>query len=48
MSAGYFFGYVSEKAMSDASSGVGIGLLVGFLALSWWLSHRLERALGRD
>ena len=34
--------------MSDASSGVGIGLLVGFLALSWWLSHRLERALERD
>ena len=48
VSAGYFFGYVSEKAMSDASSGVGIGLLVGFLALSWWLSRRLERALERD
>ena len=48
VSAGYAFGYVSEKTMSDASSGVGLGLLVGFLALSWLLSRRLERALERN
>ncbi len=47
VSAGYAFGYVSEKTMSDASSGLGLGLLVAFLGLPWFLSRRLERALER-
>jgi hypothetical protein len=33
--------------MSDASSGVGLVMLVAFLALSWMLSKRLERVLDR-
>jgi len=33
--------------MSDASSCVGLGLLVAFLGLSWFLSRRLKRALER-
>lgn len=45
--AGYAFGQVSEKVMSDASSGVGLVMLVAFLALSWMLSKRLERVLDR-
>lgn len=45
--AGYAFGQVSEKVMTDASSGVGLAMLVAFLGLSWVLSKRLERALDR-
>jgi membrane protein DedA with SNARE-associated domain len=44
ISVGYAFGHVSEKVMSDASSGLGIVMLVIFLGLSWVLSKRLERA----
>jgi membrane protein DedA with SNARE-associated domain len=40
---GYGFGEISEKVMSDASSGVGIVMLVVFLGLSWVLSRKLER-----
>jgi uncharacterized protein (TIGR03382 family) len=31
--------------MNDASSGVGIVMLVVFLGLSWLLSRKLERAV---
>jgi membrane protein DedA with SNARE-associated domain len=48
VSAGYAFGRVSEKVMSDASSGLGFVMLIGFLALSWFLSRKLERALERS
>jgi membrane protein DedA with SNARE-associated domain len=41
--AGYAFGQVSEKLMSDASSTLGIVMLVGFLGLSWFLSKKLEQ-----
>lgn len=44
---GYAFGYVSEKTLSNASSGLGIGLLVAFLGLAWVLSRRLERVIER-
>jgi len=44
---GYAFGQVSEKLMNDASSGVGVAMLVVFLALSWLLTKRLERAAQR-
>lgn len=47
VSAGYAFGQVSEKFMSQASSGLGAVMLVAFLGLSWILSRRLERALER-
>ena len=45
VSAGYAFGQVSEKVMSDASSGLGFVMLCAFLGLSWFLSRRLERVL---
>ncbi|MDB5577950.1 MAG: hypothetical protein JWR80_3126 [Bradyrhizobium sp.] len=41
--AGYAFGQVSEKLMSDASSTLGLVMLVGFLGLSWFLSKKLEQ-----
>jgi len=36
---------VSEKLMSDASSGLGLAMLVIFLGLSWVLSRKLERVI---
>lgn len=47
VSVGYGFGQVSEKFMNDASSGLGLVMLVVFLGLSWFLSNRLERAVER-
>ena len=46
--AGYAFGQVSEKLMSDASSGIGVLMLVVFLGLSWILSRKLERVVERS
>jgi membrane protein DedA with SNARE-associated domain len=46
--AGYAFGQVSEKLMSDASSGLGLVMLIVFLGLSWYLSRKLERAIERS
>lgn len=48
VSAGYAFGQVSEKAMNDASSGLGLVMLAAFLGLSWMLSRKLERAVERN
>ena len=48
VSAGYAFGQVSEKLMSDASSGLGIVMLVVFLGLSWIVSKKLERVVERN
>jgi membrane protein DedA with SNARE-associated domain len=45
VSVGFAFGQVSEKMMTDASSQLGVATLVGFLALSWFLSKRLERIM---
>ncbi len=45
VSIGYGFGQFSEKALNDASSSVGVVMLVAFLALSWVLSRRLERMI---
>ena len=47
VSVGYAFGQVAEKVMSDASSGLGLVMLVAFLGLSWILSKKLERAVER-
>ena len=35
VTAGYSVGHLSEKVMSDASSGLGFILLAAFLGLSW-------------
>ena len=48
VSAGYAFGQVSEKVMNDASSGVGLVMLLAFLGLSWILSKKLERVAERN
>ncbi len=47
VSIGYGFGTVSEKVMNDASSGLGVVMLVAFLGLSWILSKKLERVAER-
>jgi membrane protein DedA with SNARE-associated domain len=46
--AGYAFGQVSEKLMSDASSAIGVVMLLVFLGLSWLLSKKLERVVERS
>ena len=46
--AGYAFGEVSEKLMNDASSALGVVMLVIFLGLSWILSKKLERVAERS
>ena len=48
VSAGYAFGHVSEKVLSDASSGLAFALLMLFLGVSWFLSKKLERAVERN
>lgn len=48
VSAGYASGSLSEKLMSDASSGVGLVMLVVFLGLSFILSRKLERIVARQ
>jgi membrane protein DedA with SNARE-associated domain len=48
VSTGYAFGQVSEKVMSDASSGLGSVMLIAFLGLSWFVSRRLDRLVERN
>jgi membrane protein DedA with SNARE-associated domain len=48
VSAGYAFGHVSEKVLSDASSGAALVLLAMFLGVSWFLSKKLERVAERS
>jgi membrane protein DedA with SNARE-associated domain len=48
VSAGYAFGQISEKTMSDAASGLGLVMLCAFLGLTWLLSRKLERVLERS
>src|SRR3990167_2396454 len=38
VSAGYAFGFVAEKTLNDAASGLGLVMLVVFLGLGWALS----------
>jgi membrane protein DedA with SNARE-associated domain len=47
VATGYAFGQLSEKVMNDASSGVGVVMLIVFLGLSWILSKKLERIAER-
>jgi membrane protein DedA with SNARE-associated domain len=46
--AGYAFGKVSDKVLGDAVSGLSVAMLVGFLAVSWLLSRKLEQAIEAD
>lgn len=48
VSTGYGFGYISEKTMNDALTVFGIVMLAAFLALTWLLTRRLERAAERS
>jgi membrane protein DedA with SNARE-associated domain len=48
VSAGYAFGQFSEKMMNDASSGIGVVMLVAFLGLSRMLSRKLEQVAERS
>ena len=48
VSVGYAFGQLSEKLLSDVYSGVGFGMLITFLGLSWFLSRKLESAVERS
>lgn len=48
ISTGYAFGHLSEKVMSDASSGIGMVMLIAFLGLSWFLSKKLEQIAERS
>lgn len=43
--AGYGFGQLSEKVLTDAASGVGLVGLLLFLGIFWLLSKKLERAI---
>jgi membrane protein DedA with SNARE-associated domain len=43
--AGYGFGQLSEKMLTDAASGLGLVSLVAFVALFWLLSRKLEQAI---
>ena len=47
-SAGYAFGHFRKGSMSDASSGLGIAMLIAFLGLSWFLSRKLDRIIERN
>lgn len=47
VSAGYAFGQLSEASMNNASSGLGIVMLVAFLGLSWLLSRKLDQIVER-
>lgn len=44
---GYAFGFVAEKTLTDAASGLGVAMLVIFLGLAWVLSRRLGRVIER-
>ena len=48
VSAGFGFGHLSEGAMTDALSVFGVVMLAVFLALTWFLTRRLERAAERQ
>lgn len=48
VSAGFAFGQLSEKLMTDASSALGVVMLVAFLGLSWVLSKKLDRVAERS
>ncbi len=48
VSIGYAFGGLAEKVVSDASSSLGMVMLVAFLGLSWILGKRFEALAGQE
>ena len=48
ISLGYGFGQFSEKALNNASSSLGIVMLIVFIGLSWYLSRRLEELIEQE
>jgi membrane protein DedA with SNARE-associated domain len=48
VAAGYAFGAVSDKVLGDSVSRLSVALLVVFLAVSWLLSRKLEKAIEAD
>ncbi len=48
ISVGYAFGQVSDKVLGNAVSGLSAAMLILFLAVSWLLSKKLERAMAPD
>jgi membrane protein DedA with SNARE-associated domain len=48
VSAGYAFSELTDKMLSDAASGLGLALMLGFLGLFWILGKRLDRAIGKS
>lgn len=48
VSAGYAFGQMSEKLMSDASNSLGVVMLVLFLGLSWLLSRKFDAVVAQN
>jgi membrane protein DedA with SNARE-associated domain len=48
VSAGYAFGQVSEKVLSQTASGLSLAALLAFLALFWVLGKHLESAVERS
>jgi membrane protein DedA with SNARE-associated domain len=48
VSAGYAFSKLTDRMVNDAASGLGMALLIGFLALFWFLGKRLDRALEKS
>lgn len=48
VSIGYAFGRMSEKVMSDASSTLGLIMLVVFLGLSWLLSRKFDQVVAQN
>jgi len=48
VSIGFAFGQLSEKLMNDASSSIGLVMLVLFLGASWLLSKKLDRIVERN
>jgi membrane protein DedA with SNARE-associated domain len=48
VTAGFAFGQLSEAMMTDASSALGVVMLIAFLGLSWVLSQKLDRVAERS
>jgi len=48
VSAGYAFGHVSEKALSQTVSALSLAALLVFLGLFWVLGKQLDRAVERS
>jgi membrane protein DedA with SNARE-associated domain len=45
VSIGYVFGKLADKLVTDAASHLSMVLLIGFLALFWFLGKRLDRVI---